>query len=94
MWQDDCLTMRLIPFRGSVPVFHEDVKVWDVTDITTGNHIGLWYLDPYAREGKRSGAWAPLTCSHTTFDGKQMCWPLTIPILSSPHQGATTDFVG
>ena len=56
--------------EGSVPVFHEDVKVWDVTDITTGNHIGLWYLDPYAREGKRSGAWATTYRSHTNFDGK------------------------
>ena len=56
--------------EGSVPVFHEDVKVWDVTDITTGNHIGLWYLDHYAREGKRSGAWATTYRSHTTFDGK------------------------
>ena len=56
--------------EGSVPVFHEDVKVWDVTDKTTGNHIGLWYLDPYARDGKRSGAWATTYRSHTTFDGK------------------------
>jgi peptidyl-dipeptidase Dcp len=22
-----------------------------------GQHVGLWYLDPYAREGKHSGAW-------------------------------------
>ncbi len=56
--------------EGSVPVFHKDVKVWDVTDKTTGNHIGLWYLDPYARDGKRSGAWATTYRSHTTFDGK------------------------
>ncbi|MEC7453919.1 MAG: M3 family metallopeptidase [Bacteroidota bacterium] len=56
--------------EGSVPVFHEDVKVWDVTDKTTGNHIGLWYLDPYARDGKRSGAWATTYRSHSTFDGK------------------------
>ena len=56
--------------KGSVPVFHKDVKVWDVTDKTTGNHIGLWYLDPYARDGKRSGAWATTYRSHTTFDGK------------------------
>ncbi|MCA9172010.1 MAG: hypothetical protein KDB23_30295, partial [Planctomycetales bacterium] len=41
---------------GDVPVFHPDVKVWEVTD-TQGKHVGLWYLDPYAREGKRSGAW-------------------------------------
>lgn len=40
-----------------VPVFHPDVRVWEVTDRKTGKHIGLWYFDPYAREGKRSGAW-------------------------------------
>ncbi|MCA8889424.1 MAG: M3 family peptidase, partial [Parvularculaceae bacterium] len=40
--------------EGSVPVFQEDVKVWEVTDKTSGEHIGLWYLDPFARPGKRS----------------------------------------
>ncbi|TPH15020.1 M3 family metallopeptidase [Litorilituus lipolyticus] len=56
---------------GSVPVFHEDVRVWEVTDKTSGEHIGLWYLDPFARKGKRSGAWATTYRSHTTFNGKQ-----------------------
>ena len=54
----------------SVPVFHEDVKVWEVKDKTSGEHIGLWYLDPFARQGKRSGAWATTYRSHTTYDGK------------------------
>lgn len=40
-----------------LPVYHPDVKVWEVTDKTSGKHVGLWYFDPYAREGKRSGAW-------------------------------------
>ncbi|MFC6998832.1 M3 family metallopeptidase [Rufibacter roseus] len=57
--------------EGSVPVFHPDVKVWEVTNKTTGEHIGLWYLDPFARTGKRSGAWATTYRSHTTFDGKK-----------------------
>ena len=56
---------------GTVPVFHEDVKVWEVTDKTTGENIGLWYLDPFARQGKRSGAWATTYRSHTTFEGKE-----------------------
>nr|WKN39194.1 M3 family metallopeptidase [Tunicatimonas sp. TK19036] len=56
---------------GEVPVFHEDVKVWEVTDKNSGEHIGLWYLDPFARPGKRSGAWATTYRSHTTFDGKE-----------------------
>lgn len=57
--------------EGKVPVFHEDVKVWEVNDKTSGEHIGLWYLDPFARPGKRSGAWATTYRSHTTFDGKK-----------------------
>ncbi|HLO00619.1 MAG TPA: M3 family metallopeptidase [Pyrinomonadaceae bacterium] len=42
---------------ANVPVVHPDVRVWEVTDKTTKQHIGLWYFDPYARAGKRSGAW-------------------------------------
>lgn len=57
--------------EGSVPVFHEDVKVWEVKDKTSKEHIGLWYLDPFGRPGKRSGAWATTYRSHTTFDGKK-----------------------
>jgi len=57
--------------NGSVPVFHEDVRVWEVTDKTSGEHIGLWYLDPFARSGKRSGAWATSYRSHTTYNGKE-----------------------
>ncbi|WOI54233.1 M3 family metallopeptidase [Parvularcula sp. LCG005] len=38
-----------------VPVFHPDVRVWKVT--RNGALQGLWYFDPYARAGKRSGAW-------------------------------------
>jgi peptidyl-dipeptidase Dcp len=56
---------------GTVPVFHPDVKAWEVTDRTSGRHVGLWYLDPYARTGKRSGAWATSYRSHETLDGKK-----------------------
>lgn len=57
--------------EGTVPVFHEDVKVWEVTDKDTGDYIGLWYLDPYARKGKRSGAWASMYRSHTNMDEEE-----------------------
>ncbi|HEU5173204.1 MAG TPA: M3 family metallopeptidase [Gemmatimonadaceae bacterium] len=40
-----------------VPVYHRDVRVWRVDDRRSGAHVGLWYFDPYARAGKRSGAW-------------------------------------
>jgi peptidyl-dipeptidase Dcp len=39
-----------------LPVYHPDIRVWEVTG-REGQHVGLWYFDPYAREGKRSGAW-------------------------------------
>ncbi len=47
--------LRFSPAAG-VPVNHPDVRVWEVRD-TTGRHVGLFYFDPYARPGKRSGAW-------------------------------------
>lgn len=56
--------------EGSVPVFHEDVKVWEVTDKDSGKNIGLWYLDPFSREGKRSGAWATTYRSYSSFEGE------------------------
>ncbi|WP_372745491.1 M3 family metallopeptidase [Lutibacter sp.] len=69
---DELFNFKFTPVpEGSVAVFHEDVKVWEVTDKTTGKHIGLWYLDPFARKGKRSGAWATTYRSHTTFNGNK-----------------------
>lgn len=56
---------------GTVPVFHPDVKVWEVTDSSSGKHIGLWYLDPFARQGKRSGAWATSYRGYSSFDGEK-----------------------
>ncbi|MBX3298257.1 MAG: M3 family metallopeptidase [Acidobacteria bacterium] len=47
---------KFTPVTG-LPVFHPDVTTYEVTDIKTGKHVGLWYFDPYARDGKRSGAW-------------------------------------
>jgi peptidyl-dipeptidase Dcp len=40
-----------------VPVFHPEVRVWEVRERGAGRLVGLWYFDPFARAGKRSGAW-------------------------------------
>lgn len=53
-----------------VPVYHPDVRVWEVTDRTTGRHIGLFYFDPFARPGKRSGAWMNAYRRQERFDGE------------------------
>ncbi|MBK9139636.1 MAG: M3 family metallopeptidase [Verrucomicrobia bacterium] len=47
--------LHFVPAAG-VPVNHPDVSVWEVKS-ATGQHVGLFYFDPYARPGKRSGAW-------------------------------------
>lgn len=40
------------------PVYHPDVKVYEVKDKTSGELLGLFYTDFYARSGlKRGGAW-------------------------------------
>jgi peptidyl-dipeptidase Dcp len=59
---------------GSVPVFHPDVRVYEVT--RDGRHVGLFYRDDFARTGKRSGAW------HTTYR-LQRHFPVTQTVINS-----------
>ena len=54
----------------NVPVYHPDVTVYEVTDRASGRHVGLWYFDPYARAGKRSGAWMNAYRNQSRFDGE------------------------
>jgi peptidyl-dipeptidase Dcp len=54
---------------SGIPVFNEDMVVYEVTNKTTGKHIGLWYFDPYARDGKDSGAWMTQYRSQERVDG-------------------------
>ena len=41
--------------RPELPVYHPDVRVFEVFD--SGEPLGLFYFDPYARSSKRGGAW-------------------------------------
>ena len=40
----------------NVPVYHEDVKVYEVKD-ADGSHLALFYADFFPRPSKRGGAW-------------------------------------
>jgi peptidyl-dipeptidase Dcp len=42
--------------RSDLPVWHPDVRVWQVRD-RDGGDIGLFFGDYFARSSKRSGAW-------------------------------------
>ena len=58
-----------LPADAAVPVYHPDVRVWQVQD-RSGRHVGLWYFDPYARAGKRSGAWMNAYRNQERFRGE------------------------
>ena len=50
--------IKLTEVTGKYPVYDPDMKTFEVTDKKTGETIGLYYADYYARAGeKRSGAW-------------------------------------
>jgi peptidyl-dipeptidase Dcp len=60
--------LHFSPLQG-VPVYHPDVVVYEVKDVG-GRHVGLWYFDPWARPGKRSGAWMNAYRDQERFDGE------------------------
>jgi len=55
MWAAGQLYGLVFAKLKDVPVYQPDVTVYEVT--RDGKHVGLWYFDPYARDGKQSGAW-------------------------------------
>ncbi|MEL6831025.1 MAG: M3 family metallopeptidase, partial [Pseudomonadota bacterium] len=54
---------------NDVAVFHPDVRVWTVT--RGDDFRGLFYFDPFARTGKRSGAWLSTYRPQSKLDGTQ-----------------------
>jgi peptidyl-dipeptidase Dcp len=54
--------------RSDVPVYHPDVRVWEVRD-SAGEHVGVFLHDNFARPGKRSGAWSSRYRDQETLDG-------------------------
>jgi peptidyl-dipeptidase Dcp len=54
--------------RPDLPVYHPDVRVWEVRD-SAGAHVGLFLHDNFARPGKRSGAWSSRYRDQQNLDG-------------------------
>jgi peptidyl-dipeptidase Dcp len=54
--------------RRDVPVWHPDVRVWEVKD-AAGKHKALFYGDYFARPSKRSGAWMTSLRDQQKLDG-------------------------
>jgi peptidyl-dipeptidase Dcp len=55
--------------RSSLPVYHPDIRVWEVHD-RAGAHVGLFLHDNFARPGKQSGAWSSRYRDQETLDGE------------------------
>jgi peptidyl-dipeptidase Dcp len=55
--------------RKDIPVWHPDVRVWEVSD-SAGRHKALFYGDYFARPSKRSGAWMTSLRDQQKLDGE------------------------
>jgi len=54
--------------RKDIPVYHPDVKVYDVKD-ENGRHMALYYADFFPRDSKRGGAWMTEFRGQSIVDG-------------------------
>jgi len=57
--------------RKDIPKYHPDVKVFEVKE-ADGSHIGIFYVDYFPRESKRSGAWMTSFRKQSMLDGKMV----------------------
>ncbi|MDE6538460.1 MAG: M3 family metallopeptidase [Muribaculaceae bacterium] len=48
--------IKLVPMNDA-PKYMDEVKVYDVVDSKTGEHVAVWMCDYFPRETKRQGAW-------------------------------------
>jgi peptidyl-dipeptidase Dcp len=65
----------------NIPVFHQEVKVYEVFD-EKGNFVAVLYTDFFPREGKRSGAWMTSYREQKKMNGKDI----------RPHVSLTCNF--
>lgn len=66
--------------RHDLPVYHPDVRVFDVLD-ENGKQIGLFYADYFERDSKRGGAWMNAFVSQNGLLNKK---PVIVNVLNIP----------
>jgi len=71
-----------------LPVWHPDQQVYEVLE-ADGKHIGILYMDFFARESKRGGAWMNSLRSQSRVDGK-MLTPIITNNFNFPKPTANT----
>jgi peptidyl-dipeptidase Dcp len=70
--------------RTDVPVYHPDVRVWEVFD-ADGSTIGLIYTDYFARESKHGGAWMDSFVDQSDLRDRK---PVIVNVLNIPKPSA------
>jgi peptidyl-dipeptidase Dcp len=65
----------------NLPTYHPDVRGYEVVD-AEGRHVGLFYTDYYARQGKRSGAW--MSSFRTQENLGEDVRPIVVNVLNVP----------
>jgi peptidyl-dipeptidase Dcp len=70
--------------RTDLPVYHPDVRVWEIFD-ADGSTIGLLYTDYFARESKRGGAWMDAFVDQSDLLGTK---PVIVNVLNVPKPAA------
>jgi peptidyl-dipeptidase Dcp len=71
--------------REGIPVWHPDVRVWEVRD-AAGGHRGLFFGDYFARASKHSGAWMTAMRDQEKLRGDIR--PLVVNIMNFSKAGA------
>jgi len=75
--------------RTDIPVYHKDVKVFEVKD-EEGKHLGILYVDYFPRDSKRGGAWMNNYREQEKINGKNIrpivvnCGNFTKPVGDKP----------
>lgn len=68
--------------RKDIPVYHPDVKAYEVKEEKSGRLMGYFYADFFPRASKKSGAWMTNYLEQGTWDGKK----------SRPHVSIVCNF--
>ena len=79
--------LTFIP-RPDVPVYHPDVRAWEVAD-EKGRHVGLFLGDYFGRTSKRSGAWMSQFRSQEKLAGDIR--PIVVNVMSFAKAGDGAD---
>ena len=68
--------------RTDMPIYHPDVRVFEVQQVENQEVIGILYVDYFARSSKRGGAWMSSFQIQHKMDGNQI--PIVINVCNFP----------